>query len=265
MKMSFKDYTVPITDGCMYCSRQEVIKAFRGFEVEGRVSLCHVIDESRSVNTMMWFCIDGSKVNFLPLFTDDAFIKSLHNITITPMYKDAILLSKSGERQGVCYFYIKEEETVRQIKIFPDENMVEKFFNLKGYRTLAVLLVRVFLAPESKYVTTCWSVYYEDPDELDDEGEPQKYLNLLPVDLADFDIIREYGPARLHPVMLEEGETFVVQGEAYRVLKDGKKKLFITKDIFTKPNQKPMMKVLGAKEEKNEPKSKCRVIKLKKC
>ena len=97
------------------------------------------------------------------------------------------------------------------------------------------------------------TVSYENPNELDENGDPQEYELLIPVDLMDSAILEEHGMNSLNNEYIHQGETFKLNGELFRALRDENNKLFITKDLFS-----PIKK-----ENNQKQKSACQIIALK--
>ena len=263
MKMTYEEITAPAAGGCVYCSKSEADERFTKQGMKGITSLCHVTDKT-GVDTVLWVNAEGRKLNFLPLYVEDMVLEVLYETSVTPIAQTAMLFRKIDEDVGRCYLYNKDDETVRQIRIFADEQMVENFCRIRGGVPYSIALCKMFALPSSQYVTTCWSVYYNNPTELNEEGEPQGYESLLPVDLADADVLTEYGMSELTPVMLEAGQIFKVHNVLYRVLKDENDKLFITKKFFQYPqNNKEREKQPESKNNNDEQKSACRIITLR--
>ena len=261
--MTFKETTVSALGGCVFCSKSDAEKRFLEIGVKGgSTELCYVRCNDDEKNYILWVNADNGNLSCLPLFVEDADLGNLNNVTVIPLLRTALIYHKRNQNNGVFYILIKgQNDTVRKIKIFSDEDMIDNYCAVQGYKPYGVALCKVFSIKDNRYITTCWSICYDDPHEHGANGKPQNYETLLTVDLADADLLEEVGVANLYTVLLKEGDTFKTQGKLYRILKDENGKLFITGDLFTRYMEKTREQQLSDNDKR---KSVCRIVSLQK-
>ncbi len=238
-KLTVLEATTSASGSCVYCTKTEAERRFAELGVKGQTALCYIKD-GKGETFVLWVNDDGKNVRFLPLFIDDMRLDNLHYADIIPLRTNAFLFHKRGKDCGISYFVlINEHETVvRQVKIFLDQYLVENYCSTRGINPTGIYICKMQTIKDNEYLTTCWSIEYEDPNNLDEDGEPEQYGMLLAIDLADSDILFNIGIANVNSIYLHEGDTFKVQGVLYRVMKDEFGKYFITKDLFS-PKEEP--------------------------
>lgn len=275
-KLKIREFTTSATGKCLCGSKKEADEMFRSMGVFGDTFLCNVtVPDGRT--SAFWICVDDVGITFLPIFDYGLNLSKCRGLQIQPITANTLLYQKKNDSAGICYMAVFAEDDIiiRLIKIFPDQQLVEAFCLLKGLNPKYVFLYKMYTIQGNEYVTSCWGVYYEKPDELDEDGEPTEYVMYIPVDTADEDLFEEKGIANLDIILLKEGERFKTQSQLYRVLKDEKDKLFITKDLFSLPKEKvkernllskkPGVKApneVGKPKEAEKPKT-CRIIPLR--
>lgn len=255
-RLKLEEFTTSAEGGCVYCTKTEAAMRFMQLGMTGITYLCDVKD-IKGRHFTLWINMMGEDICFLPLFIDDMELNDLCFADISPIIETAFIYHKRDEESGVSYLAIveKDEIVIRQLRIFLDQNMVENYCATQQIKPTGIYLCQMRTVHNDEYVATCWSIEYENPNELDENEEPQLYETLLPVDLADSDILQKVGIPNINNVYLHSGDVFRAQGVMYRALKDENGKFFLTRDLFTTPesdsreekNEKPATKAKGCK------------------
>ncbi len=251
-KISLFEATVPASSLCFLCSKKEAENFFAQAGYRGITQLCYTFDRNGQRN-ILWVNIDGQIIHFLPLFMRDLKMDDFHIVRIYPLTDDVMIYHEYAKDLGVCLMFLKEQNAVRQVRLLTDETMVENYCAIKGIKPEGISLCKICTIPENNCISVCWSVTYENPEELDDYGDIQKYETIIPVCLTDSDILAEHEINNLNTEFISDGKAFRLNGELFRALRDEEDKLFITKDLFS-----PIKK-----ENNQKQKSACQIIALK--
>lgn len=255
--LKISDFTATASGVCFCCSKKEAVSYFKRLGITGETNLCQVKDENGK-NFILWINENDKQINFLPLFHEDMFL-TLQNVTVVPIEQNVFIYHQRDSESGACYLVLKdtEETLVRQIKLLPDENMIENYCATQGIIPRSIVLCKMFSIKDNRYLMSCWSIYYEDPRELDSYGYPQHYETLLPVDLDDSDTLAEIGLTNVYSQIVKDDETIRVQGKIYRLRRNENGKVFLSKNLFAKSDAETK------KQNAEDQKSKCRFIALK--
>ena len=255
------DYTIPASGECVFSMRSLADRAFKGAGLFGETKLCLV---KNSLGThVMWANITPYFVIFLPVFLEDFKLDTPRNNEFVPIEKNMLVYREYRGGSGDYYLVLfgSDEILFTKIKILPDQLLVEKYCEARGLKVTHISICKLMTIQDNKYVLTCWDVEHEEPEELDEDGEPSQYVTYFPVDFTESEKLRDASLSKLNKVYLHENDTFVAQNKIYRVLKDEEGKYFISKDLFPRPKEKTR-EVTRMKKDEAE-KRVCKIVPLR--
>lgn len=248
---------------CVFSSKSAAKKMFLDHGLTGDTTLCKVKDADNVIH-LLWVNKQGADVVFLPVFAHDIALPDMKHAELMPLTR-TVFITYQKQELNICFLVVfhNDDIVIRMLKIFPDQTMVEEYCALKGIVPQSISLCKMHKISGNQYVTACWSIWYEDPKNLDEDGEPIRMEEFLPVDLADSDLVDEDSLRGLNSIYLHENDFFKVQGTIYRVAKDEEGKLFITKDFFTQKNEKERSQEPLSKKEKEAENAHCCIVPLR--
>lgn len=260
MKLKLIDYTIPASGACVFSMRSLADGAFKGAGLFGETKLC-LVKNSQGTH-VMWANITPYSVTFLPVFLEDFKHDPPRNNEFVPIEENMLVYREYRGGLGACYLILfgSDEILFTQIKILPDQLLVEKYCEARGLKVTHISICKLMTIQDNKYVLTCWAVEYEEPEELDEDGEPRQYATYFPVDFTESEKLRDARLSKLNEEYLHENDTFVAQETMYRVLKDEEGKYFISKDLFSKPKEN-IHEVTKMKKDEAE-KRVCKIVPL---
>ena len=245
-KLDINDYALIASGVCVCCSKKDAEATFKKNGMAGDIYLCRV-EDSKSDAHLFWVSV-GQKFGFLPVFKEDTELKAPKKVT--PITKTTMIYHLITSKLGVCYLFSKEAELIYRVLLLPDENMVSNFCAIQGLSPISISIVNIMKIQGNDYVTTCWAVDYENPNEVDEYGEPQGYTLYIPINFLDYAKMADLGLAECYYDPVKENDAFMVQGIVYRACKD-ESGWYLSKDLFA--NNKTAKKS----------KEKCKIIPLK--
>lgn len=260
MKLKLIDYTIPASGECVFSMRSLADRAFKGAGLFGETKLC-LVKNSQGTH-VMWANITPYFVTFLPVFLEDFKHNPSRNNEFVPIEENMLVYREYRGGLGACYLVLfgSGEILFTQIKILPDQLLVEKYCEARGLKVTHISICKLMTIQDHRYVMTCWSVEYEKPEELDEDGEPSKYATYFPVDFTESEKFRGASLSKLNEEYLHENDVFMAQETMYRVLKDEEGKYFISKDLFLNPKEN-IHEVTKMKKDEAE-KRVCKIVPL---
>jgi hypothetical protein len=261
MKLKLRDYTAPASGECVFRSKSLADRAFKGVGLFGETKLCLV--RNNQGTHVMWANVTPYFVAFLPVFLEDFKLNPPLNNEFVPIEKSILVYREYRGGLGACYLVLfgSDEILFTQIKMLPDQMMVEKYCEAQGLKVTHISICKMMTIQDHRYVITCWSVEYEKPEEPDEDGEPSQYVTYVPVDFAESEKLRDASLSKLNEEYLHENDVFVAQKTIYRVLKDEEGKYYISKELFPRPKEKTR-EVIRMKNDEAE-KRICKIVQLR--
>jgi len=259
-RLKIREFTTSAENRCLFSSKSEAELYFLRLGATGKTNLCWIKDVSGR-DFILWLNDNGKESYFLPLFTDELEIPDISSANITLIDRSTFIYHKRDEMSGTSYLAIayNGDMLIRQVRIFADQEMVENYCASQNIKPSGIYLCKLCTVQENSYIATCWSIEYDDPNDLDENGEPMMCERLLPVDTADSVFLQDLGIADINNVYLHDGDTFRSQGTIYRVLKDQNGKFFLTHELFTKP-ETAVEPSTAESEKADENETKCKIV-----
>ena len=261
MKLKLRDYTAPVSGECVFSMRSLADRAFKGVGLSGETKLCLV--KNNQGTHVVWANINPYFVAFLPVFLEDFQLDPPRNNEFVPIEENMLVYREYRGGLGACYLVLfgSGEILFTQIKMLPDQIMVEKYCEAQGLKVTHISICKLMTIQDHKYVITCWSVEYEKTEELDEDGEPSQYVTYFPVDFTESEKLHDASLSKLNEEYLHENDVFMAQNKIYRVLKDEEGKYYISKDLFPRPKEKTR-EVTRMKNDEAE-KRICKIVPLR--
>lgn len=258
-RLKVREFTTAADNRCLFCSKVEAELFFLRLGVVGKTSLC-CIKDVKGRSFILWLNDNGKEKFFLPLFIDEMEIPDLNSADIMLLDRSTFIYHKRDDISGTSYLAIANngDMLIRQVRIFADQEMVEHYCASQNIKPTGIYLCKICTVQDNHYIATCWAIEYDDPNEVDEDGEPLLCERLLPVNVADSEFFQDHGIADINNIYLHEGDIFKSQGVIYRALKDRNGKFFLTHELFTKPETATDNK--AAESEKKANKTKCKIV-----
>ena len=264
MKLKIREFTTSASGWCLFGSKKEAVEMFDCLGLKGKTLLCNAVTPDGQIYTL-WINKGETGVSFLPVFNLDLNEFDLRNVVLKPVSETMLLYQKNKNGSGIGFIavFMEDDIVIRIMKIIPDENIMAAYCMFQGIEPEEIRLCRICTVQNDIYITACWSVRYEDPNELGPDGEPVVCETFLPVDFTDADKLHEFDFSSLNDLTIKEKEYFKVQDQIYQLRRDEKGKLFITKDFFGPRQYREREREPEEKTEAEKKNKKCKIIPLR--